>query len=240
MEPAELHARLKALINEWPAFEGRGKVSAEANEWLGRAHALVEASGDTADTIIFGTSVAGLGSALHGSNVQTIRAILSRVLARAELKAPAAQSGAFIAVASPFDVFANLSRILAPAKLDVLIVDPYIDAVALTDVALLVPEGVTVRLLGDGAHIQVNLAPALTRWRAQHSTRPVEVRMTPPRALHDRLIIVDKAVAWALSQSIKDFAKRTPASIERSTPEIAAMKKTAYDDSAWSTATVVP
>lgn len=239
MDPAELHARLKALMHEWPAFEGRGKVTAETNEWLGRAHVLVEAGGDAAETIIFGTSVAGLGSALHDSNVQSIRAILFRVLARAELKAPAGQSGAFIAAASPFDVFASLSKILAQARVDVLIVDPYIDAVALTDVAVLVPAGVPVRLLGDSAHIQASLVPALARWRAQHSTRPVEARMTVPRALHDRLIIVDRANAWALSQSIKDFAKRTPASIERSTAEISAMKRAAYDDGAWSAATVV-
>lgn len=240
MEPAELHARLKALIHEWTAFEGRGKVTAAANEWLGRAHVLVEAGGDTAETIIFGTAVTGLGSALHDSNVQTIRASLFRALARAELKAPTVQSGAFIAAASPFDVFASLSKILAVAMADVLIVDPYIDAVALTDVAVLVPEGIPVRLLGDGAHVQVNLAPALARWRTQYSTRPVEARMTPPRALHDRLVIVDRMDAWALSQSIKDFAKRTPASIERSTAEIAAMKKAAYDDDAWNAATVVP
>ncbi|RYE41142.1 MAG: phosphatidylserine/phosphatidylglycerophosphate/cardiolipin synthase family protein [Hyphomicrobiales bacterium] len=240
MEAIELHARLKALINEWADFEGRGRMSAEANAWLGKVHALVEAADNGADSLMFGNAVQSLGgNSMHESNVQTIRAILFRTLAKFELQMPTAAQGSFIAAASPFDVFASLSKILVVAKTDVLIIDPYIDAVALTDVAVLVPEGVPVRLLGDSANAQANLAPALARWRIQHTTRSVEARMASPKALHDRMIIVDCVNAWSLSQSIKDFAKRSHASIERSEPEIAAMKKLAYDDGIWIGATPV-
>jgi hypothetical protein len=41
------------------------------------------------------------------------------------------------------------------------------------------------------------------------------VRLSQPKALHDRAIFVDRAHSWLLTQSIKDFAKRSPAEIVR-------------------------
>ncbi len=241
MESVELYARLKALIHEWPAFEGRGKLDAETHEWLGKADALIAAANNGADSIIFGNAVGALGAnSLHDSNVATIRAILYRTLARAELQVPVPARGAFIAAGSSFAVLAALSKVLVKATADVLIVDPYLDAVALTDVAVLVPEGIPVRLMGDAANKQANLAPALARWKLQYTTtRPIEVRLSAPRALHDRMIFVDGKEAWSLSQSIKDFANRAHASIERSTPEIGAEKKLAYDNGIWGAATLI-
>lgn len=68
------------------------------------------------------------------------------------------------------------------------------------------------------------------RWMQQYGdARPIEVRFTAPRQLHDRLIVVDGARVWLLTQSLKDFAGRSPASVIRvDDPVAAALKRDAY------------
>ncbi|CAN7624237.1 hypothetical protein LJR084_004839 [Variovorax sp. LjRoot84] len=228
MEPAELYARLKAVVKDMPELEGFLPITPEVNARLGRAYALVKIASNGADEILFGTAAQHLNGVLRDSQAQTIKAVLYRALAHAELQLPADEQGAFVAVKSKFEIIAVLSGVLRDAKHSVLIVDPYIDAVAVTDFAGLVPEGVPVLLLGDQRNLQPNLAPAIARWKADYPKRPIEARMAPERALHDRLVIVDQVGVWNLSQSIKDFAGRSPASIEHSKPEIAELKVAAY------------
>ncbi|ARU25109.1 phosphoribosyltransferase (plasmid) [Ralstonia solanacearum] len=73
------------------------------------------------------------------------------------------------------------------------------------------------------------LKPAAESWAKQYnSVRPIEVRLAPAKSLHDRLITVDDAQAWTLTQSLKDFAARSPASIVRVDTETASLKIHAY------------
>jgi hypothetical protein len=75
------------------------------------------------------------------------------------------------------------------------------------------------------------------RWAAQHGPkRPIEARATAPRLLHDRLIVVDDAKVWNVSQSFKDLAARSPASITVAPAEVASLKISAYADM-WAAAT---
>ena len=109
-------------------------------------------------------------------------------------------------------------------------VDAYMDAKALTDFAPLAAEGVLIRLLTDSKYTARDAlqAPA-ARWTRQYDrARPLEVRFTAPRLLHDRLIIVDGAQVWSLTQSLKDFAGRSPASVLRVDGDMARLKLEAY------------
>src|SRR4051812_42582594 len=90
------------------------------------------------------------------------------------------------------------------------------DEKALTDFGLLTPERTTVRLLADKNGVQDSLPPAVERWTPQYGDkRPLEAKLTPRRALHDRAIFVDGKGAWVLTQSLKDFATRAPGVIFR-------------------------
>ncbi len=133
---------------------------------------------------------------------------------------------------------AAVAKVLNTAARDVLIIDPYMDEKVLTDFAVLAPETVSVRLLGDDkTSIKATLKPAKERWSAQFKSRPLEVRLAAPRALHDRLIIVDDVV-WLITQSLKDFANRSPASIVRiDDKDLSNLKVSAYGD-IWRSATV--
>jgi hypothetical protein len=160
-------------------------------------------------------------------------------LAVAELNAPAAAQGAFIPAGSAFDGFAAVGKVLSAAKGRLLIVDPYLDEKVLTDFAPLASEGVAICLLADQQSVKPSLQPAATRWSAQYGAkRPLEVKLAPPRALHDRLIIVDGNEAWDLTQSLNAFAVRSPATIVRSGPEQAALK-IPYYESIWASEVVL-
>ncbi|MDM0031814.1 hypothetical protein QTI33_06610 [Variovorax sp. J22P271] len=169
---------------------------------------------------------------VHGGSVQVLVNIgdaHAAVLDRNLPPAAEAPHGAFIAARSPFDVFAELAKVVRAARCEVLIVDPYVNATALTDVAIAAQEGVHIHILGDRAGTKTSLAPAASRWQAQYKAeRPLEVRLARDRSLHDRLLLIDRTQVWNLSQSIADFAKKSPAAIERSGAGIEKQKAVAY------------
>lgn len=109
----------------------------------------------------------------------------------------------------------------------------------LSDFAGFANEGVTIRLFSDHASYKPTLKPASDRWNVQYETkRPLEVRLAPAKTLHDRLIFIDGAKAYSLTQSIKDFAVKSPASVLPVATEIAALKIAAYE-TMWSTASIL-
>ena len=172
-----------------------------------------------------------LNTAIRAQNAQAIAAIVHEALAKAELKAPAAVQGTFIAAGHTFDAFAAVSRVLGTAKTDVLMVDPYADEKALMDYAVLAPDQVSVRLLADQADYK-KVSQACRRtlgaavWRP---TRPLSVRVAAAKTLHDRLISLDGATAWTLGQSFKDMVARSHTSLVRMDPESGSRKIAAYE-----------
>ena len=232
-----LYRQLGRLLEEMPKQWG-GALTEEHHRWLGRAHALVKEGGDIGDKVDFNTGAEQLAGMVWETGLEKIKRVLYRVLAAAELRAPPAVRGSFIPVGSSFDAFAAVSKILQTAKRDVLIVDPYMDETALTEFGQAVPPGVTLRLLADQKDHKPTLTPAAQKWAGQYgAARPLAVRLAVPRSLHDRVILIDQAGAWTLTQSLKDFAKRAPAEIVRA-DDTAALKVAAYE-SVWSTASVV-
>ncbi|MBI2748634.1 MAG: phosphatidylserine/phosphatidylglycerophosphate/cardiolipin synthase family protein [Burkholderiales bacterium] len=232
-----LYRELGQLVAETPRdLAGPGAISAETHLWLGRAAALLAqavsepASLEMLDRIGFTTAVDALEGVLRLHNAHKIVTILHRALARAERNAPAAARGAFIPVGAGFNVFQVVGKVLSEARNDVLIVDAYMGLSVLTDFAPLAAERVAVRLLTDSFYTKPEtLQPAAARWAKQYgAARPLELRVTAPRLLHDRLIVVDGAKVWSLTQSLKDFADRSPGSVLHVENEIANQKIHAY------------
>lgn len=238
-EPDRLYHELGYLIAAMPDMTSSQWQTPEGQRWIGRAAALLEQSG-LADAMEFNVAVAGLSSNAfvpgHTRAVQRMTTVLYRALARAELQASPACSGAFIPVGETFSAFAALSRILSEARNTVMFVDPYADSNLLTDFAVLVPEGVSVRILADASSKKAAFSPAVKHWVQQYaSARPLEARLAPERSLHDRLIIIDDREAWGLGQSFNALATRAPTSLIRADAETASLKIQAHDQ-AWQTA----
>jgi len=233
-----LYRRLGRLLETMPSFQGFPS-SPDTKQWLGRAYAMVLEIGDIDDAARFklraNNIIVSRDRSDANSAVEEIQTILYRALGVAELRAPPGAAGAFIAVGDSFDALVAISKVLQTASTDVLIVDPYMDETVLSDYGLAVPERVPLRLLADENDHKPLLKPAANRWCEQYgATRPLALRLASPRILHDRAIFIDSMIAWTLTQSLKDFAKRSPAEIVRA-DDVAALKIAAYENT-WSQA----
>lgn len=234
-----LYRQLGRLIETMPDLKTCDLMSSEVNLWLGRAYALVKACGDGADSSKFKIDTKDLSSEYFRINaVLSIHIIIYRALATAELAAPAGSDGTFIPVGNSFDAFSALSKILGNAKKDVLVIDPYMDEVTLTEFGTAVPENINFRLMADQKDCKTTLLPAAQSWVKQYSTkRPLSVRLAPPRTLHDRAIFIDGITAYTLTQSLNAFAKRSPAEIIKA-DDTANLKIAAYED-IWINSTIL-
>ena len=232
LDPESLYLQLGQLVAEMPELQGTGPISHEVNRWLGHAARLVRVVGNLADASILASASNGLDSSVRDFNAQTIRAIVYRALALAEANAPTAARGGFIGAGAALDALQVVGKVLAEAKRDALIVDAYMDSKVFTDFAPTAGHGVSVRVLADRSTTRPEaLLPGLARWKQQFGeARPIEVRLSAPRALHDRLIFADGTLVWTLSQSLKDFATRSHALVQRLDPDLARMKVAAYGE----------
>ncbi len=230
MSAEVLYAQLRQLVASMPALAGPGPITAEDHGWLGRASALVEAAGEGRDATMLKMRIDSLGTILRSQSAHSIAAIVHRALSRAEMAAPAAARGAFIAAGEPFSALAAVAQVFGQAKTGLLLVDKYAEASILTDFAVTAPVGVEVHILTMLKEAKrATLTPVIERWALQFgTTRPVSVRMVPGSALHDRLILVDWTDAWITGQSFNHLAETAPTYLSRLDPELAEAKVAAY------------
>lgn len=233
MDPTEALRRMLALLQDEPnlrAIDDDYSCPAATLKWLGQLHAVVSAMKRSGDEISLNLATQQLLKTKGQLGSAEIRAVLYRSLAAAELAAPASEQGAFIAAGNELDAYAAISKLIASATKDLLIVDPYMDGKALSDFMPSAEEGVTLRIMVDEAAMKLTLAPALEKWKLQFGvSRPLEVRLASPRSLHDRLVVVDGIEVWSLTQSLKDFASRSHGSVLKAGTETASLKVNAYD-----------
>jgi hypothetical protein len=229
--PEQLLALLEAVIRDAPAFPYQGTLSDQDRRWLGKADALLEASGAIPALFRFRTARQGLGSYTHSRDNLLIP--LHDAYSRIELMAPAALQGAFIPGGDTWNGYAALVRLFQRDCDNLLVVDPYLNAVIYTDLA---PHSVARRgvrcLAAQRPQNHPGLLAAAGKWAADSisASHPVEVRYAPASSLHDRLIIIDGIEVWLISQSLKDIAKRSPASVSRADPDLSAMKVQHYEE----------
>jgi hypothetical protein len=232
-----LYVQIGRLLETAPVMSSYQSLkSPQVMQWVGRAHALIHQAHIGISAAEFNAAVSRFPLSTWETGVQEVFTILYRVMAHCELQSPSAVSGTFVPVGNAFDAFAAVGKLLKPATKDVLIVDPYLDESILIDFGAAVPAGIPLRLLADPAFVKPGLEPAAKKWVEQHGpARPLAVRLTPAKTLHDRAIFIDGTTAWTLTQSIKDLAKRSPAEIIRA-DDIAALKIPAYE-AIWAQAT---
>jgi hypothetical protein len=228
--PESLYQQAGTLVQSMPELAMDGELSQDKLQWLGKLAALLQEAGEFADLADLKTTmhpyIIGANRSYHSSRIY---AIMFRLLAISELRAPTASQGAFIPAGNQFDGLAAVGKILQGSTVDVLIVDPYMDEKALTTFAVLAAENVTIRLLADAAHAKPAFKPAVTTWAEQYGVkRPVEARLASARTLHDRLLITDNQDAFTLGQSLNAFAVRAPTSILKADHETAGLKVAAY------------
>lgn len=233
MDPAILYKQLGQLLGQAPNLWQTKYLNEDDQRWLGRVGAIVDVVGDIADSTVFRTSTQGLTGSLRDSSIQTLLAVANRTLAALELRVPHSAQGAFVAPGAQFDMFRAMSDVLGKAVRDVLVVDPFIDETFLTKFALLVPEGVSIRLLGSAKNKDCGqrLMQALEAWRQQHgSERPIESRRATGSSLHNRHFILDGGdQVWDSGQSVRNFVEHSANHLQRLDSEIASETAEHYE-----------
>lgn len=236
IDPTTLYLQLVHCVASMPSFRFTAALTLEQQEWLGMTHALVEGTGALTEAHTFRQRSLDLSNKHIGpAALEEVTLILHRAVGRAKLRSPASVSQALLPVNASFDAFATIAGILTSATSAVMIVDPYLDYKVL-EFARAAHEHVVIQLLTDSKQHGADFLPAVDQWWKQFGkTRPLEVRLAPKGALHDRMIFLDGTVAWTLTQSFNKLAARSPAEIVR-VDHIAAEKIAAYT-AYWSTAT---
>ncbi|MBV9883349.1 MAG: hypothetical protein JO276_10100 [Sphingomonadaceae bacterium] len=237
MNEEEKYLHLQMLVEQMPRLVEAGRpnnLPRKTHQWLGRLEAVIESSENKQVIAALEKSIRGLMGSLESSRREAaheIQSILFKALARAELSAPGIAKGTFIAVGNAYDAIRAISDLIKSAKSELFIIDPYMDETVLSDVVILASENLDIRLLSDIATVRPTLKPMIAAWRRQYGpSRPVDARLAPARSLHDRLILVDQTYVWVLTQSLKDLAKRSPATLTMLDPQTAELKLQAYDD----------
>jgi hypothetical protein len=229
-----IYTELGGLVEVIPDLTSTGQ-GAETLQWLGRAYALVNQIGIATDRQSFASAMDMLAGEpdrfVADKAAGVVRSIVYRCLAMAESQAPPGVRGSYIPAGNAFDAMTAVGKVLRPATSSAMIIDPYMDEKALTDFGALLSEGIQLNLLSDAGTIKPTLKPASERWLVQYgASRPLEIKLAPARALHDRLVIIDNQTVWILTRSLNAFATRAPAAIVRVDRETAQLKIAAYGD----------
>lgn len=230
--PAEqLLALIETAIREAPAFSYNEPLTENDIRWLGRVDALLEASGSLTALVSFRTARAGLGSFTHDRAALMIP--LHDAYSKIELRIPSALQGAFIPAGDTWNGYAAIVKLIQRECEYLMIVDPYIDIGLYTDFAPLAVASKGVRALTTKrSESHQGLSTMSAKWARDpiSNGRAVAVRYAPKGRLHDRLIIIDGIEVWLVSQSLKDIAKRSPASVSRADSELSSMKAQHYSE----------
>lgn len=209
----------------------------EQQQWAGRVEALLKTRSELHDASRFRISFLQYSRGyMKEHSWRILMSIICPALALAEMNAPASQSESFIPARSPLDALAAVSRVFGEAINELLIIDPYADQKLITDFLQSSREHVQIKILSDKASLKASLKPASERWIGQYGqVRPLEVRLASERSLHDRIIMVDRRMAWLVGQSFNALADRAPSSLVRADTETASLKMAAYN-AIWDTA----
>jgi hypothetical protein len=229
--PEQLLALLAVVIKEAPQFEYEAKLTDQEIRWLGRADALLDASGSLPAIVSFRTARQNLGTYAHSREDLLIP--LHDAYSKIELTVPMSFQGAFIPGGETWNGYAALVKIFQRDCDSILVVDPYLDATIYTELAPHISAKNSLTCLAaKRPEYHAGLLAAAAKWTGDpvSNCRRVEVRYAPAGALHDRLIIVDGSEVWLISQSLKDIAKKSPASVTLAEGELGELKVQHYEN----------
>lgn len=228
--PAAGLAEARELVATIPALETCDLAAPDVQRWIGRACALIDEFGTLSDKVGFNSSVRFLVSTLREKSGHEMRALLNKTLARMEQEVGGQKGAALINAGDVFAGFVSITDTIRRATRVVWIVDPYMDDTILRDYGPVVPEKVLLRLMTAHKKQNAAIVPAVKKWQQSHGAqRPVDARLAPQRALHDRFIAIDGKEVWLLSQSLRDFAERSPATVVLFEEHLAQDKLDAYE-----------
>lgn len=232
MTPHVLLEKLKALLQSIPPLEGRGSYSNEQYSWLGQASAIMY-EWDPIQSLSFKVSVDCLIKNIDRSgNLGILVSFIHDVIARVENSLPQ-EAGQAFGPGAVYDFFKALNELVATARSELWVVDPYLDAEVFDGYMQSLNSGVSARLLT--AKYLSNVKVAAEKYQAQFGSA-IEVRSS--NGIHDRIIFVDQEQCWVLGASIKDAALKKPTYLAPISADVA-MEKIKLYEAIWASSKVI-
>lgn len=223
-------AMLEDLIRSAPEFPYESVHSLDELRWLARCEAVLEALHQVGELVSFQQARAALGSYDHDR--MELLAPLINAYHRLEIKSPNRPDAGFFPPGDTWNGYAAIVRLIQKASSSLLLVDPYMDGSMFTELLPHCNSGIVVKCLTDKGQYHKSLLAAFERWQTDKvsAEKRAEVRFAPVKALHDRIAIVDGQEVWLVSQSFKDIAKRSPATLTKADSDLTAAKLSHYAD----------
>ena len=225
-------SKVNDLLRTMPPVESFNSMSPDSIEWLGRASAVAHSWDSLRATVKFDPVISKIQSAtpnLVSSGFGEILLFLHHVrhdLAMLTEKPLSVNVGAGLV----FDYFDEIRKAIEIAKIDILFIDPYLDAEFVSRYLPHIAAGVNIRLLAREKI--ATLLPAVDAFQ-QQSSRITQVRTAT--SFHDRFFIVDGATCYQSGSSFKDGAKKSPTTLTEVLDAFPGIKAT-YEEM-WLTAT---
>jgi hypothetical protein len=217
MKPEHLLVEVETLIRTAPPWTAFINESNSTLVWRGQAAAVSRAI-DQGTELRFRVAETKLDSSLLAkSGYQALMALLHEMRHTLRMNTIGPVSEA-IGHGHVFQYFDEIRQLIESANVDILFVDPYLDAEFVSRYLGNVKTGVTVRLLGNK---MTTLIPAVEAFAKEHGTA-IEIRKSD--AIHDRFMIVDKKTCYQSGASFKDGAKNAPTTLTQITDTFAAVR----------------
>jgi len=232
MTPQILLSKLESLLKSKPPLEGLGNYTEDQFSWLGKAKAAIS-EWNSSESGQFNEAVDNLlKNSDRKYNNGIIMAFLHDVIARLENSIPQKEGQAF-GPGAAYDFFKALNDIIASAKTEILVIDPYLDAEIFDGYLNKLPDGVSVRLLLSKN--SQNIRVAANKFQTQFT---LKIEMRKSSEIHDRVIFVDQKECWVLGASIKDAAIKKPTYLAPLSPDVASDKQKHYE-TIWASSTQI-
>jgi hypothetical protein len=209
-------------------------IEDESLRWCGRVTHLANRYLELGDRAELSVAVKSICRGQSREYASVIRMLVHRAIASAEAECgdEAFPSGSVINPGEAFRAFTDLAAVISGAQKNLWVVDPYMDDSVLRKYAVTSRDGIEIRLLTESKKQRYldALKAACDAWMTHYgSTRPIQARIAPEDLLHDRMIFVDDDAVWLLSQSIKDFAAKSPATLLPIAIDLVQPKRDAYE-----------
>jgi hypothetical protein len=218
----QLLAELEDVIRSMPPRATIRHETPENLSWLGRASAVIHLW-DSIRAVVFDQHVTNIHATMAREADQGLRGAITMLHQAAHelrLKTVGPLTVA-VGAGGVFDYFDQVRKVIEGANLDLLFVDPYLDAEFVSRYLPHVSQGVSIRLLGR-EHM-ATLMPAIAMLR-QQTNLPIEVRSAI--GFHDRYVFVDKMSCFLSGSSFKDGAKKAPTILTQIVDAFAAVSAT--------------
>jgi len=222
----QLLSEIENLLRTRPSEGTISESTDEIFSWLGRVSSVISQI-DVSRMPFLNMSIGKINSPfdVFGSVAGYREIMIALHMAQHELKMrTVGPTNIAVSQGAVFDYFDEIRKAIGAASLEVLFVDPYLDADFVSRYFPHVHSGVQVRLLTSKKKL-TGLLPAIEMF-AKQSGLSVVVRSSGD--LHDRFLFIDKSTCYQSGASFKDGGRNAPTTLTQITDAFNAMWST-YD-----------